>query len=192
MMIPKNTRSNSHGFTLIEVVIALFITSVIALAGFQFFTKVSHQSEVQYDVSEMQNLCRISLYDIRKTLRSAGYMVAGPPYEINGDSLIVYYSATQPIDTTTYFLQEYPDSVYEAVPGLPAGLKLHYLMKGVNSAPPTIYADFISGMSFTEIDSTNVLVSITSRVPRGDDTYSDNQGFRAFTLTDRVNVRNVD
>lgn len=181
-----------RGFTLLEALIALFIGGLVIGASFQFFTKVSHQSEVQYDVSEMQNLCRISMSEIRKTLRSAGYMLAGhPPYEINGDSLSVYYAGTQPVDTTLYFLEEYSDSVYQSIPGLPSGMILYYLMKQTNSDPSSVCVDFVSKMNFTQIDTSNILVSITTQVPRGDDTYSKNDGFRTFSLTERVNMRNV-
>ncbi len=181
-----------RGFTLLEALIAVFISGLVIAASFQFFTKVSHQSEVQYDVSEMQNLCRISMSEIRKTLRSAGYMLAGhPPYEINGDSLSVYYAGTQPVDTTLYFLEEYPDSAYLSIPGLPSGMLLYDLMKQTNSDPPAICADFVSNMAFTQMDPSNILVSITTQVPRGDDTYSTNNGFRTFSLTERVNMRNV-
>ena len=130
MRLSKLHIKNARGFTLIEVLIAALITGIIATASFQFYAKVGHQSEVQYDVSEMQNICRICIYDIRKTLRSAGYMVGThAPYEINNDTLSVYYSDTQPVDTTLFFLQEFSAPDYAAVPGLPSGMKLYYLMK---------------------------------------------------------------
>lgn len=190
-MAKKLTFDSERGVSLLEVLIAVLITGIIATAGFQFYSNVSHQGEVQIDVSEMQNLCRTSMYDIRKALRSAGYMVSGKAFEINGDSLAVYYSGTQPIDTTLYFIQEYSDSAYAMIADLPTGTSLYYLMKQINSNPPAIYTDFVSDISFTQIDPSNVLVSITTQVPRGDDTYATNGGFRKISLTERVNVRNV-
>ena len=181
---------NSRGFTLLEILIAIMISGVLMVTGFQFFSRISHQAEVQYDISEMHNIYRVSMYDIRKTLRSAGYMVSGPSFEINTDTLAVYYSATQPVDTTMYFLTEYPDTAYQQVPGLPSTMKLYYLMKKVNSDTALIYADFITNLSFTNIDNSNILISITAQVPRGDETYSKNNGFRTFSLTERVNIRN--
>lgn len=183
---------NNRGFTLLEVLIAVFITGVISTAAFQFYSKAGHQSEVQYDISEMRQLCRSCIYDIRKTLRSAGYMLTNhAPFEIKGDSLLVYYSDTQPVDTTIYFLQEFSDSVYQTVPGLVTGMKLYFLMKQLNSAPPVIYADFITNVNFSLMDKSNMLVSLTTQVPRGDDTYQSNDGFRQFTISERVNIRNV-
>lgn len=182
--------NNSRGFTLLEILISIAISSVIIIAGFQFFTKISHQAEVQYDISEMHNIYRICMSDIGKTLRSAGYMVNGPPFEINADTLAVFCSVTQPVDTTMFFLTEYHDTAYQQVPGLPSTMKLYYLMKKVNSDTASVYADFITNLSFTDIDSSNVLISITAQVPRGDDTYTKNDGFRTFSLTERVNIRN--
>lgn len=191
-MLTKSKIRNNRGFTLLEVLIAVFITGIISTAAFQFYSKAGHQSEVQYDISEMRQLCRSCIFDIRKTLRSAGYMIPGHvPFEIKGDSLAVYFSDTQPVDTTLYFLQEISDSAYQKVPGLVTGMKLYFLMKQLNSNPPVIYADFITNASYTLMDKSNILVSLTTQVPRGDDTYQTNGGFRQFTISERVNIRNV-
>lgn len=191
-MLTKSKIRNNRGFTLLEVLIAVFITGIISTAAFQFYSKAGHQSEVQYDISEMRQLCRSCIFDIRKTLRSAGYMIPGHvPFEIKGDSLAVYFSDTQPVDTTLYFLQEISDSAYQKVPGLVTGMKLYFLMKQINSNPPVIYADFITNASYTLMDKSNILVSLTTQVPRGDDTYQTNGGFRQFTISERVNIRNV-
>lgn len=191
-MLTKSKIRNNSGFTLLEVLIAVFITGIISSAAFQFYSKAGHQSEVQFDISEMRHLCRSCIYDIRKTLRSAGYMISGhPAFEIKGDSLAVYYSDTQPVDTTIYFLQEFSASDYLKVPGLANGMQLYYLMKQINSDAPVIYADFITDVSFTLMDPANMLVSMTTQVPRGDDTYQANSGFRKFTISERVNIRNI-
>lgn len=192
-MLTHSQIRNNKGFTLLEVLIATIITSILAAAAFQFYSKVGHQSEVQYDVSEMRHLCRACVFDIRKTLRSAGYMLNGhPPYEIKGDTLSVYYRDTQPVDTTIYFLQEYSDSAYQTVPGLGVGMQLYYLMKQLNSGQPVIFADFITEASYTLMDPANMLVSLTTQVPRGDDTFGTNSGFRKFTISERVNIRNIE
>lgn len=184
-------KRNRAGLTLIEVLIALLLTGILATAAFKFFTNISHQAGVQLDISEMQTLCRASMEDIRKSVRSAGYMVAGPAYEIHGCSLLVFYSVTQPVDTTAYFLTEFSDAEYQSVPGLSSSLKVYKLMKQINSEDPSVYADYITDMSFKQIDPSNLLISITTQVPREDFTYANNEGFRTYTLTERVNLRNV-
>lgn len=190
-MTNKFSVNGNRGFTLLEILIALALAGTITLASYKFFVQVSHQSEVQYDISEMQNLCRTSMTDIRKTVRSAGYMVSGAPFEINGDTLSVYYSGTQPVDTTIYFLREYTDFAYSKVPGRPADMALFNLMKQTNGAPAAVYANFITDLSFRQIDPSTILISITTQVPREDDTFDGNEGFRTFSLTERVNIRNA-
>jgi hypothetical protein len=177
--------------TLLEILIALLLTGILATACFKFFTHVSHQAGVQLDISEMQTLCRASMEDIRKTVRSAGYMIEGPAYEIQGCSLLVFYSVTQPVDTTSYFLTEFTDEEYQRVPGLDGNLQVYKLMKQVNSEDPSVYADFITDMSFRQLSPSSILISITTQVPREDYTYANNEGFRTYTLTERVHVRNA-
>ncbi|MCH9032662.1 MAG: prepilin-type N-terminal cleavage/methylation domain-containing protein [candidate division Zixibacteria bacterium] len=183
---------NCRGLSLLELLIAALITGIMATAAFSFYSKMHIQSETQYEISECQLMCRTSLSDIRKTLRMAGYKIATPPfYEINGDSLSIYFSDTQPVDTIIYFLREFSVSDYQKYPGLPPGTKMHRLMKQINSAPPSIFTDFIEEISFTAVDAANVDISITAHASRSDDSYKINGGYHIYTLSERVNIRNA-
>ena len=105
---PLQRLKQNKGITLIEVMVAGVITAILLLSAFRFYGNLSHQSEVQVDVSEVQNSSRSSIFEIRKTLHKAGNRLGShTPYEINGDSLAVYFSETQAVDTVLYFLQEF-------------------------------------------------------------------------------------
>lgn len=183
---------NCRGLSLLELLIAALITGIMATAAFSFYSKMHIQAETQYQISECQLMCRSSMSEMRKTLRMAGYKITGHPfYEINGDSLSIYYSDTQPVDTVIYFLQEFSASDYLEYPGLPGGVSMYRLMKQINSDPPAIFTDFIVDISFTAVNAANVDISITAHTTRSDDTYNLNSGYRTFTLAERVNVRNA-
>ena len=183
---------NCRGLSLLELLIAALITGIMSTAAFKFYSQMHVQSETQYQVSECQLMCRSSMSEMRKTLRMAGYKITGHPfYEINGDSLSIYYSDTQPVDTIIYFLREFSNADYLKYPGLPAGAKMYRLMKQINSAPASIFTDFISDISFTAVDAANVDISITAHTSRSDDTYKLNSGYSTFSLAERVNIRNA-
>jgi hypothetical protein len=150
------------------------------------------QSETQYNVSEMQHLCRTSLYDIRKSLLQAGYKLTGhPPYEISGDTLAVYYNGLQPVDTIKYYLVEFTPAEYDNVPDLPAGNQLYKLVKKVNSAAASVFADFVTDIIYNQVDSANVVVTINVQSFRSDDSYAPNDGFRIYSISERIKIRNV-
>lgn len=192
-MFKLRRKTNQSGFSILEVMIAALITGILVAASFEFYKTMHGQSETQYNVSEMQQMARSSMYDIRKTLLQAGFKLGAghPPYEIVGDTLAVYYSITLPVDTVKYYLVEFTPAEYANVPDLPAGAELYKLVKKVNSGVPDIFADFISDINFNEVDSANIIVTINVQAMRADEDYAANDGFRIYSVSERINVRNV-
>ncbi|MCH9024670.1 MAG: hypothetical protein IH931_04980 [candidate division Zixibacteria bacterium] len=185
-------RNNQVGFSILEVLIASIITGIIATSAFSFYAKMSEQSEHQFNVSEMHQLCRTSLYDIRKSLMQAGFKLTGhPAYEVKGDTLAVYYSDTQPVDTILYYLVEYNDAEYAAISDLPGTHRLYKLYKKVNSDAPALFADYVMGIIYNQVDAANMIVSIGVHSLLKDDSYQPNDGFRTYRVSERINIRNV-
>jgi prepilin-type N-terminal cleavage/methylation domain-containing protein len=185
-------RTNQGGFTLIEVLIATAITAIISLASFQFYVSMHNSTTTQQQISDMQQLCRASLDEMAKTLRMAGYKLDGhPAYEINGDSLAVYYSQTNPVDTVMYFLQEFTDQEYADLDSRRGDIKFYNLMKQVNSNLPTVFADCISGIRYSVVNSSTLAITLQTLTRKPDETHDANNGFRTFSATERVNIRNL-
>ena len=183
---------NNRGISIVEVLIAGLITGIIVTSTFSFYVSMQQQSETQYEVSELQHTCRTSLWDMKKTLRLAGFKVgAHIPYEISADTLAVYYSDTQPVDSFKYYLQEFSSFEYSMVPNLPQGKQLFKLMKQVNSEVPAVYAEFITRIAYNVIDEANIVITIQAQTTKQDDTYAPNNGFREFSLAERVHLRNL-
>jgi hypothetical protein len=187
-----NHLNNSRGLTLIELLIGALITALVAAGGFHFYAKFHHMGESQSNISELQSMGRNTLQELRKTLRMAGYNLdTHPPYEVKGDTVAVYYSMTQPVDTILYFLTELTSAEYDAIPGRPLDMHIYKLMKRTNSAAPTLFSDFVSRVNVVPIDARNVAVAVTVQANRVDDKYVPNDGFRTYSIGERVLMRNV-
>ncbi len=185
---------NSRGFTVIELLIALLITGIIAAAGFQFYIQMHNSALTQEEISDMQQSSRASLDEISKSLRMAGFKIGShPAYLINGESLYVFASITQPVDTILYYLESYPDTALVLEKSLDKiGLKPRKLMIKLNSQSPEIFADNIHSINYRAIDSTTVEVTLTVQPMKADMAWSENHGYRFFTANERVKLRNLD
>jgi len=183
---------NNKGFTISEVLIAVFITGVLAAAGFEFYISMHNQTLAQEEISDMQQASRASLQDIAKTLRMAGYRVgAHDAYQINGDSLRVFYNGTNPVDTIMYFLADYAYDELQGIPAFQTGSVPKKLMKQVNSNNAEIFADYIHNISFTALTSSTVQVSIEVQASHPDEDYTYNGGYRTYSALETVSLRNV-
>jgi hypothetical protein len=181
-----------RGIGILELLIAMLITGLMTTAAFQFLVTMQNQSEAQQNLSEAQLLCRNSLMDIKKDLRMAGYKLTGhPAYEVKGDTLAIYLSQSQPVDTILYFLQEFSERNYAAMPDLPEGRQVYRLMRQTNSGLPNEFADYILNIQYDLVSPSNVVVRVTTQSPRPDEDYPSFNGYRSYSLAERVKIRNA-
>jgi hypothetical protein len=191
-LISRRVRQTQRGATLIELLIAALLTAILGGFTFRYYASMHQHSITQTEIADMHQVSRSCLDEISRTLRMAGWRIGGhPAYTIQGDSLYVFYSETNPVDTVLYFLEEYTAPEYAAVGGVPTGMELWKLMKKVNGGTPEMFADRVSAVQYTVIDSATVAVTLTVQTARSDETFADNQGYRTFINTERVNMRNV-
>lgn len=184
---------NIKGVTLIEILIAMFITGLISAAGFSFYIQMHNSALTQEEISDMQNSSRASLEEICKSLRMAGFKIGGhPAYRINGESLYVFSSITKPVDTILYFLQDYSEGELAMADSLPMALRPRKLMIQTNNGHPEVYADNIRTMQFRPVGTCAIQVSLTVQPLKADMVYLDNRGYRMHTATERVKLRNLD
>ena len=189
--IMRRTR-NEAGVTMVELLIATLIFAIVASAGFEFYAKMHMAAMAQDTVSELQFQGRNTLRDMRKTMRQAGFnLVSHVPYQIKGDTLAVYYGVTKPVDTILYYKSEFTTADYGKMINQPTGIKLYRLMKKINSAAPTLYADYVNAFTVVPVDAKTVVMTITVQSDRPDDKYTQNNGYRTYTQGERVFMRNV-
>jgi len=188
----KNLLRCRRGFSVLEVLIAALITGIITSAAFNFLVTMQNESEAQQSLSEAQLLCRNSLMDIKKNLRMAGYKVGNhAAYEVSADTLWVYLRQTQPVDTIMYYLEEFDDGDYAGMPDLPESRHVYRLLRKTNSGAPQEFADCILSLFYDLTDSTNVVVRLTSQTPMPDEDYPFFNGYKSYTLSERVKIRNA-
>ena len=190
----KRMAFNTLGFTIIELLVGMLITGILAMMAFRFFNVTNQQAVTQVEISEMQQGNRACLDEICTALRSAGFGLSSPPaYLISGDSLSLFSRRDSvAIDTVSYFLAEFTETEYaERISGDIGGTKYHKLMKKVNSANADIFADNITDLRYTPISSNLIAVTLEVQTTKRDPNYQDNNGFRTFINTERAVLRNV-
>ena len=71
------------------------------------------------------------------------------------------------------------------------GKKMYRLMRHMNSEAPAVFADYISEFVVLAVSPSALAISITSHAHRADDKYTQNDGFRTYSIADTVNLPNV-
>jgi len=189
---PRRLCRSQSGLTLSELMIAALIFAVVATAGFQFYSRMHLASMAQDTISELQHQGRSTLRDIKKTVRLAGFDLGSHvPFEIKTDTLAIYYSMTQTVDTVLYYLQELNSTDYTKLANLSSGTKVYRLMKKTNSNAPALFAEFVNEFNIVPVNARTLVITLKVQADRRDDKYTENNGYRTYTQGERVSMRNV-
>ncbi|MFQ5992765.1 MAG: PilW family protein [Nitrospiraceae bacterium] len=98
----------AHGFSLIEVMAALFISAFVALSAYTLMSTQQRASAVNTRVTEMQQNARVAVELITQDLRTAGFGMAGAVGACN--------TAIVPADQNTGGVDSNADSISIVVP----------------------------------------------------------------------------
>jgi Tfp pilus assembly protein PilW len=172
---------DQRGVTLVELLIASFLTILVGAAAMEFYVSQHKAWLIETDVSEIQQNARAALDEIATKMKMGGYQVGvHPAFEVGQDSIIVYYrnDSTAHIDTVSYFV----DASNPLRP---------WLMRQINGESAEPYAENVEQMSMTILSSRLIEVSLIARSGRPDSTIIDGDGYRRRTLTTQVRVRNM-
>lgn len=96
-----------RGFTLVELLIAMAIASVLGMAGVSLFSTSNWAYKVNEDVAEAQQNARVSMERLTKDIRAAGFGLPDPPlptfwFDVNGNTAQdAGETFTSPITVTT-------------------------------------------------------------------------------------------
>jgi hypothetical protein len=168
-----------RGITLIELLIASFLSLLVAGAALHFYLSQHKSWLVQNEVVDMQQSARASLDEMASTMRMAGFGLSGHPlYRAGADSLTIYYVQDGAVDTILYYLDA-ADSSQSA------------LYRKINAEEPEIFAEGIEHFSISRISGSVFELSITARGEHREQEFEGHDGYRRRTLTTRIRVRNV-
>ena len=68
----KKTVNNQDGFTLVELMIAVFLSAIAVIGIYRGYTSFSQAADAQEQIIELQQNLRIGMYRLEKDLRRAG------------------------------------------------------------------------------------------------------------------------
>ncbi len=181
MRMVNDLMYNQRGVTLVEVLIASFLTVLVGAAAMEFYVTQHKTWIIETEVSEIQQNARAALDEIASKMKMGGYQVgAHPAFEVGQDSIIVYYrnDSTAHIDTVAYFVDA-------SNPSRP------WLMRQFNSDAAEAYAENVETMTMTLLSSRLIELSLVARAGRPDSTIIDGDGYRRRTLTTQIRIRNL-
>lgn len=94
-----NISKNQSGFTLVELLVAAFILSVISLAAFQFYGREHQVYSTQEEIANAQQNARVALDELTQNLMAAGAEIPGGfapvvSFDTNPDTIILRYNKT--------------------------------------------------------------------------------------------------
>jgi type IV pilus assembly protein PilW len=81
MMLRLHFNPESRGFTLVELLIAMLLASLVGMAAYTVFSTSSRSYVSQEDVTEVQQNIRVAMERLSKDVRAAGFGLPEPPFE---------------------------------------------------------------------------------------------------------------
>ena len=175
MLIIRKT----YGFTILELLIAALMTSIVATAALTFFLRANQQYTSQDGISDMQQNVRASVQDIIRELRMAGYNLTDTTIAPIAIDSLSGLTDTLSINRDTFTVKYYVDNSDSLHPAL---------IKEVNGQA-NIYADEISDFDVSYIGNNSVRVTLTGKSARNDDIMNGDRFER--TVSQVVNLRNL-
>jgi prepilin-type N-terminal cleavage/methylation domain-containing protein len=185
------------GFTLLEVLVGITITAIVAAIGFAFFVFQKSQYETQILATELRERVRSGMDLILRETRQAGYDPSGAGFsgvaygssqlqiraDLNGDGDVADAN-----ETITY--------AYNPGSGIltrSSGGNTETIIDHVQSFQ-IVYRDS-DGTPVTGSENESLIrridISITGRTSRTDNTYPDNGGYRTLKLESKIVPRNL-
>ena len=164
------------GVGLIELLIAATLTALIGAIALEFYKSQHNRFIVEEDISDMQQNARVSMDEVTRNIRIAGFgLTSSPSIVVGSDTLKIYYNLGVKVDTVVYYISR-TDPVHPN------------LMKKVSSGAAQVFAENIDSLKFTQSGKL-VNVRLVAREAAKDQNFTGDK-YRRRILTSNVKVRN--
>lgn len=184
----------TRGFTLIEIMIAMAIGTLVMAAVVDTFVTQRKSYDLQEQITEMIQSARISMDMMSREVRMAGYNPAAASFDA------IPYDATKLEVRADRNGDGDPDDPDETIAYFYDATTLQIIREANGSQQPL--AENITAFTFQYLDQTGadagnaagvyqILVSLTARTADFDPHYPNNGGYRIYTLTSRITPRNI-
>jgi type IV pilus assembly protein PilW len=189
-------RLDTKGLTLVELLIAMALSGVVLGAISSTFLMQSRMHRVQEQVNEMTQSTRAAMDMMTREVRMAGYRTPGGiPYSASQLEIRARLTDDANIDDPNETIVYSYDST---------NLKIDRTTVETGGTSPVTrpFAENITAFSFAYLTQTGaatttaseirqVRITITARTSRPDPDYSQNGGYRTYTLTSLVTPKNL-
>jgi len=182
----RKLHKDIRGITVVEMLIASFMSLLVAGASLHFYLSQHKSWLAQNDVSDVQQNARASLDEIAAQLRMAGYGTSTyPSFVVGTNSLTVYAVRDSQIDTVNYFVG-YGDYIgYAEYSNTPM------LFRRINKGAPEVFAEGVETLKVRQLTGTLFEIAIIARSSHTDEGAIDRDGYRRRELTTRIRIRNI-
>lgn len=188
-------RTAIRGFTLIEIMIAMAISTLVLAAIVDTFVTQRKSYDLQEQLSEMIQSARIGMDMMSREVRMAGYNPAGASFDaIPYDTMKLEVRADRNGDGD-------PDDPDETVAYFYDATTLQIIREANGSQQPLAenitdftfqYLDRAGSVTNNAADVYQIQLSLTARTSDFDPSYPNNGGYRNYTLTSRITPRNIE
>ena len=165
-----------RGVGLIELLVAAVLTVLIGAITLEFYVSQHNRFIVEGDISDMQQNARVSMDEITRNIRIAGFgLTSSPSIVVGNDTLKIYYNLGANVDTVVYYISR-TDPLHPN------------LMKKVSSGAAQVFAENIDSLRFTQSGKL-VNVRLVAREANKDQNFTGDK-YRRRILTSNIKVRN--
>lgn len=164
------------GIGLIELLVAAVLTVFIGAVTLEFYVSQHNRFIVEEDISDMQQNARVSMDEITRNIRIAGFgLVTSPAIVVGSDTLKIFYKLGASVDTVLYYISR-TDPLHPN------------LMKKVSSGAAQVFAENIDSLKFAQSGKL-VNVRLVAREASKDQNFIGDK-YRRRNLTSNVKLRN--